>query len=175
MLSADNKSVNSSCDGLSFNNIHNINVIHKNFNPNSMLGKVIIKKNANWEIFKVLSQSKMDKIKNKIRLNPNEKSNMRENLIESRIKMIRKNAAEALEYGRSHQDIFKVASEESSELDSNLSFKQTSSYMYVEKIQEFLHVNIKQEPEKDDQPKLVMLSSPTQAEKLAISGFAEDD
>ena len=47
--------------------------------------------------------------------------------------------------------------------------------MYVEKIQEFLHVNIKQEPATDDEPKLVMLSSPTQAEKLAISGFAEDN
>jgi hypothetical protein len=58
MLSADNKSVNSSCDNLSFNNIHNINVVHNDFNPMSIIGKVIIRKNANWEIFKLLSQSK---------------------------------------------------------------------------------------------------------------------
>lgn len=120
--------------------MHNINVVHNDFNPMPILGKVIIKKNANWEIFKVLSQSKMDKIKNKIMVDPNEKSNLREILIEERIKTIRKKAIDALEFGMSHKQLFKIESEESSDLESDLSLKQSSKYMYVEKIQEFIHV-----------------------------------
>lgn len=99
LSSADDKSVNSSCDNISFNNIHAINVVHHDYNPTVILGKVLIRKNANWEIFKLLSQSKMDKIKNRIRVDPKEKSNTRENLIEARIKTIRRIAIEALEFG----------------------------------------------------------------------------
>ena len=159
LLSADNKSVNSSCDNISFNNIHAINVVHHDYNPTSILGKVLIRKNANWEIFKLLSQSKMDKIKNKIRVNPNEKSNLRENLIDARIKTIRKTAAEALEFGRSHQRMFQVPSEESSDLESQESLKQTTKYMYVEYMQEYIHKQMKTDNEQEPRP-VVMLTEP---------------
>lgn len=97
LSSAEDKSVNSSCENINFNNIHTINVVHHDYNPTVILGKVLIRKNANWEIFKLLSQSKMDKIKNRIRVPANEKSNMRENLIEMHIKTIRKIAIESQE------------------------------------------------------------------------------
>jgi hypothetical protein len=52
--------------------------------------------------------------------------------------------------------MFKVASEESSDLESHLSLKQTSTYMYVEKIQEFL--NVEMDPDNNKKPKVKMLT-----------------
>ena len=48
-------SINSECDNESYNNIHDVNLVHNNYYPSPLLGSVIMKRNANWEIFKCLS------------------------------------------------------------------------------------------------------------------------
>lgn len=48
-------SINSDCDNETYNNIHDVNLVHSNYYPSPLLGSVIMKRNANWEIFKVLS------------------------------------------------------------------------------------------------------------------------
>ena len=75
-----------------------MNLVHNNYQPSLLLGSVIQKKNAQWEIFKVLSQSKLDKIKNLILINPHEKPNAREFMIDEQIKTIRRNLIAQIDY-----------------------------------------------------------------------------
>ena len=42
ICSMKDNSVDSSCDDINFNNLHNINVVHNDFSPLAILGKVII-------------------------------------------------------------------------------------------------------------------------------------
>lgn len=63
----DDDSITSECDDETNNNLYCVQVMHDGSNPNLLLRRVIIRKNFQFEIFKLLSQTKADKIKNRLR------------------------------------------------------------------------------------------------------------
>ena len=60
------KSISSCCDGEEYNNTDCIQMMHEGINPNLLLKNVVKDKNMQYEIFLILSQTKLQKIKNKI-------------------------------------------------------------------------------------------------------------
>ena len=59
-------SISDECDGPIYNNQISIQSIHYPANFNQLLGTVLQGKNSHFEIFKVLVQTKYDKIKNQV-------------------------------------------------------------------------------------------------------------
>lgn len=66
----DDDSITSECDGEANNNQYCVQLMHDGNNPNLLLERVIIKKNFQFEIFKLMSQTKADKIKNRVKQMP---------------------------------------------------------------------------------------------------------
>lgn len=67
-------SISDECDGHSYNNQISIQSIHYPAQFNQLLGTVLQAKNSHFEIFKILVQTKFDKIKNRV-MNTNWKQN----------------------------------------------------------------------------------------------------
>jgi len=92
--------------------------MHENFNPSYLLS-VIKEKNAQWEIFKILSQTKLCKIKNKLHNSVL--------LLDARLEKIHNN----LRNDRNHY-LYAANACESSDLNFSDSLEDKAKYMYVE-------------------------------------------
>ena len=59
--------------------------MHDGRNPSPVVGKAIINKNPQYEIFLILSQSKLDKVKKKVRQGPEPSIADSKQLLDSKI------------------------------------------------------------------------------------------
>ena len=60
-------SLTSDCEDVANNNQYSIQIMHDGNNPNLLLRRVVKEKNVQYEIFRILSQTKLDKIKNRVK------------------------------------------------------------------------------------------------------------
>ena len=109
--------------------------MHSNINPLPILGKVILDRNAQYEIYLTLGQNKLQKIKNKIIEDGREKINMREQHIDEHLRHIKQLALDRMDL-QQMTNFYCENSDDSSELESCDSIKQTSKYFYVEYLEQ---------------------------------------
>jgi hypothetical protein len=87
-LKYDTASISSDCDGEEYNNTDCIQMMHEGINPNLLLKNVVRDKNMQYEIFIILCQTKLQKIKNKLLNGKDIDMQARINMIDQRFRWI---------------------------------------------------------------------------------------
>jgi len=84
----DRLSLSDDCESPRYNNYHTVYKMHGNRYPLPIFETVIKQKNMNYEIFKILSQDHINKIKNKILHDSSGDHNERPHWIDARLKQM---------------------------------------------------------------------------------------
>jgi hypothetical protein len=87
-LKYDTASISSDCDGEEYNNTDCIQMMHEGINPSLLLKNVVRDKNMQYEIFIILSQTKLAKIKNKLLNGESIDMQARINMLDQRFRWI---------------------------------------------------------------------------------------
>ena len=87
-VAIDLQSISSDCDGDEYNNQGVIQYTHEHINPSPIVKTIMMKKNMHYEIFKILSQTKLSKLKNNILFRTTRQKIDRMELIDQRFKQI---------------------------------------------------------------------------------------
>ena len=102
---------------------------------------MIKSKNSHFEIFKILVQTKLDKIKNRIMKLPGETKQFRNDFIDKRLKQIKQIIIKNEEAREKFSKYLSDNSEVSSLFESEDSIEDTSKYMYVEDLEQKENIN----------------------------------
>jgi hypothetical protein len=129
-------SISDECDGEVYNNQVCQQSIHNPAISNHLIGTVIKSKNSHFEIFKILVQTKLDKIKNRIMKLPGETKQFRNDFIDKRLKQIKQIIIKNEEAREKFSKYLSDNSEVSSLFESEDSIEDTSKYMYVEDLEQ---------------------------------------
>ena len=139
-VAVDLQSISSDCDGDEYNNQGAIQYTHEHENPSPLVKTILIKKNMQYEIFKILSQTKLNKLKNNILHRTTREKIDRMELIDLCFKKIqflgKKSMTKELHLD---DDVVLQMMDEfiecSSEVQTDNSIEQTAKYFFIEELE----------------------------------------